>query len=542
VYALGAAVPVGDVSPGTTLLCVGPSMIGKSTVLYRALAAAALDGAGSIVVSTDDGADTVIERFDAAVDAVGGGDADGGDLGIVDCTDPDAGRDGGSGRTGGQSRDQGRDRVRVRGISSPADLTGLWMATTDLLETLGDAHGRVVIVIDSLTTLSVYADADRLAAFANAFAHGIARAGAVALVSVDDDAVPESSVRRIESFVDGRIEVRAGDDAAIEARATGVEGPSAWTTVASIERGRPGGSGGDPLRPPDEIDPSLAAIVDAVADTSTLAIRGYDGPGDVLDRLRSYFDRQSVDVRNVGADLEEPSGYALLHRGDELLAGVDVDALYAAIEVDADGGQHRRPDAATALLSAASGAVYGGHAAGTALLVSASRTIESLAWRRGTGNVHAGFQRLSRLVGDPKTRRVYRRLAERGVSLHLYGAPDASVPDWPGTRIYTEDGELRSLWFVVYDGGATVADAAALVAYRTGDRALAVDEHPLDATYRAFWTHRPGPVARTLAYLEATYVDGRPPVGDGPGPRVADIDVDVGADPGSGADRGVDPD
>jgi len=43
VYALGAAVPVGDVSPGTTLLCVGPSMVGKSTVLYRALAAAAAD-------------------------------------------------------------------------------------------------------------------------------------------------------------------------------------------------------------------------------------------------------------------------------------------------------------------------------------------------------------------------------------------------------------------------------------------------------------------------------------------------------------------
>jgi hypothetical protein len=100
--------------------------------------------------------------------------------------------------------------------------------------------------------------------------------------------------------------------------------------------------------------------------------------------------------------------------------------------------------------------VYGADNADRRRLLRASRTVERLAVDGGDGTVHAGFQAYSRLLGHAGTVRVYERLLDDGVTLHLYGDPDASLPA-DGVGRARQHGlpadEVGESWFVVFDGG-----------------------------------------------------------------------------------------
>lgn len=128
------------------------------------------------------------------------------------------------------------------------------------------------------------------------------------------------------------------------------------------------------------------------------------------------------------------------------------------------------------------------------LLIQMSRHVESIALGTGTGVLHAGFQRLSRVDDERGTRRVYERLSDSGVETHAYGVPDISPADLPAVSCHGIDNqEIRDSWFVVFEGDGR---EGALLAERTGSD-----------TWDGVWTFDPDIVAEVADYLEARYLD-----------------------------------
>ena len=116
------------------------------------------------------------------------------------------------------------------------------------------------------------------------------------------------------------------------------------------------------------------------------------------------------------------------------------------------------------------------------LLVAVSRAIERRALDAGRGTLRVGFQRLSRLVDEAGTRRVYERLAETDLAVHAYGVGDTALPDSLSVTAQTGTTELhRRGWFVVFQPpAASDAEPAALYAIEVGDNC-----------WDGFWTYTP---------------------------------------------------
>lgn len=122
------------------------------------------------------------------------------------------------------------------------------------------------------------------------------------------------------------------------------------------------------------------------------------------------------------------------------------------------------------------------------LFILLSRYIERLAYERGAGTIRSSFQRLSRLVDERGTRDVYRRLADTGLDVHVYGVPNWTPDTEFGVTIHGgHTADFTDTWFVVYtppgskadplSGGRDGSDSAvrepdgpfaALLAYQTG--------------------------------------------------------------------------
>lgn len=105
------------------------------------------------------------------------------------------------------------------------------------------------------------------------------------------------------------------------------------------------------------------------------------------------------------------------------------------------------------------------------LLVLISRFVEGRAVSANEGQLRASFQHLSRIEDEVGTRRVYERLADSGVDVHVYG-----VPDWIPSReldLVTHAGRgsnFQNTWFVLFEPGADGADPFGLLAYEVEPR------------------------------------------------------------------------
>ena len=443
--------------PWSAALVVGPPLAGKGAFLTRLLAAGLEECEGALLFTTDESAADRFDRY-SALDAEG--------VRIVDAT-------------GTPSADP-----RVRTVGSPADLTGLGMAFDAAMQTLrSEGYDRVRVGVDALTTLDAYTDSHRVSRFVNVLADRIATVDAVGLFVVHGDTVDVD----VASRVDARVEFRERNGG-VEFRVDDVVGVTEWRQYAPDEDSH----GLTTTR--SNVDPvpvdSLSALADQVND-ERLTLTVVNGDPDTVDRLEPLFDRLQVDVRAATLDVDEPAGVALLHRGDDLLASEPVAPLLADAEgVDRSPG--RLPEMSP-VLEAASRSLYHLDTDHRQELVDRSRLVERLADRTGAGTIHAGFQALSRLVGDAETLGLYRRLATNGVDVHLYGTPDAAVPE-----AFTVHGapaaELERTWFVVFDGDDDARRMGALVARDDGS-----------GRYEGFWTYQPSLVVGLAAYLEGVY-------------------------------------
>ena len=499
-YTVGSLLPVDGIPPGSTLLVVGPPMTGKRPLTMRLLAAG-FDEEGAAVVSTDSSAAdlrTAVARYaDSPADRL--------PLGVVDCV-------------GDSHGTEALGPLDSR-VSSPADLTGIGMELTRLLERLYKDHTpRFRVGLLSLTTMSMYATPEQVVRFLHVVTNRIREADAVGFVVAHADTMEEEHLQRLRSFVDGVVEVRETDDE-MQLRVLGLpEGNTDWTGVqtdtlpaVNDEMAEPiveSDAGGSPE--PEQVDAeddatsatpvdgSLREIFDSVrSDAPTLTVTNYGGPPEELAVVERYFDRHGITVREASMDVAEPSSVALLHRGDDLLASETVQSLRGAIDIDAGSTDKFEERHRSDLLTNLDESVYGASAADKGLLIDVSHSIELLANRTGIGRLHAGFQQLSNLVDDPRAARIYERLVASGVDVHVYGLPDTETTV-PGVTVHEEDTEeMADSWFVVYDGGGDPDRGAALLAH----------ELDTDNTYDGFWTYERDIVDRIDDYLTATYLD-----------------------------------
>ena len=481
-YDVGEHLPIGGLEPGSTLLVVGPPMTGKRLLSMRLLAEGFDRGEAAALVSTDSSAPDIR----ASVADVYGESVDSLPFGVVDCV----------GEMG--SRDElGRLDRRV---GSPADLTGIGMELTDLMETLYDEHSAEIRVgLLTLTTMSMYASPEQVVRFLHVMSARITEAEGLGVVVAHSDTMEQEHLQQLRSFVDGVVEVRETADGSSELRVVGLESKStAWVPLDTSQRPSPTGTGGRPTDslPAVDVPDSLAAVLEAVkGDTPTLTITNFDGAAATLSEIERYFDRHNVTVRQASLDVPEPRSVALLHHGDDLLGAETVTVLRNAIELESADeetfGSRRTPS----LLDQLDQSVFGASAADKSLLIDVSHTIEMLAERNGGGRLHAGFQQFSRLADDDRSARIYRRLSEAGTSVTVYGIPDAEL-DLEGVRArgYDTD-EIAESWFVVYDGDGDPAEQAALLAIERDD----------SSEYDGFWTYESDIVRQLDAYLRQTY-------------------------------------
>jgi hypothetical protein len=217
------------------------------------------------------------------------------------------------------------------------------------------------------------------------------------------------------------------------------------------------------------------------------------GPTERIDEeLRAYFETLNVRITVGRTTSGKPEGVAVLSNATEVLALVDVASLRELLE-DAPTGAGQfgitdgKYEGILRHLKETSFTSYD-----TEQLLYASREIEDRARRVGRGTIHAGFQQCSVMA---EQRSVYTDLARRGVSVHAYGVPDATPPDFGSGHIHAvSTDEIAETWFVVFDGGGDDMQKTALLAH----------EHDENAFYGT-WTYDPGIVDRVLAHLNRTY-------------------------------------
>jgi len=224
---------------------------------------------------------------------------------------------------------------------------------------------------------------------------------------------------------------------------------------------------------------SFASFVDDVdANPATLLLLNRTEPVPLLSLLERAFERQPVHVveREVPGPVED-----LVVLVDETgvvasspLQGVAESFLLINADRFRTGANDLEAGAVPAVLRELTDIAfelrgYPESSKEKLLLILMSRYVEAAALRTGEGELHVGFQRLSRLDDEYGTRTVYERLGESAIETHVYGVGSETTTVPAGVVAHEGDDEnYRRSWFVVFeppDGDAAVA----LVAWAIGE-------------------------------------------------------------------------
>ncbi len=193
-YDLVDTVPTEQIEPGTNVLIAGPSMAGKRTLAFDILRAGASRGEGSIVITTKDSAENVVEEFDPEAT-----------LGVVDCVSKQRG-------------DELIDDPRVKYASSPVDMTGIGIKLSETLEEFhngrGVTHNRVLL--HSVSTLLMYSDLQTVFRFLHVFTGRIQSADALGLYVIDSTAHDEQTMNTLKQLFDGVVRLEQGDEPTVQ--------------------------------------------------------------------------------------------------------------------------------------------------------------------------------------------------------------------------------------------------------------------------------------------------------------------------------------
>ncbi|MGB9931950.1 RAD55 family ATPase [Haloarcula amylolytica] len=205
-----------EVRPGSSILISGPAMSGKERLAYDVLADGLRKGNGAVVVTTGDGAGSVVEEFRSLVP-----DLDDSQLGVIDC------------RGEGGTDEAAIGNAHAHHVSSPGDLTGIGIGITKALEGLhnaGNEQGRLALV--SLSTMLTYTDKKTVFKFCHVLSSRLDSAGYIGVFTIDSGAHDDQTLQVIKQAFDGMIDVRDAEGGGREARVLGLAGePTDWQDI-----------------------------------------------------------------------------------------------------------------------------------------------------------------------------------------------------------------------------------------------------------------------------------------------------------------------
>lgn len=238
---------------------------------------------------------------------------------------------------------------------------------------------------------------------------------------------------------------------------------------------------------------ALADVIAAVENQrKTLTVFNPDDDDDIVSELSEYFETQNVTVRAEHTESGRPDGFATLTYDEEFLAATPLDKLRDLVESTPTGPDGVGIDDSEfeELLQYLKETTFTSYS--KAQMTRASKEIEDRAWRFEHGQLHAGFQFGSIMESQRDT---YEHLADRALDVHMYAAPNGTEPRFDDVEVHIEDiEELRSSWFVVFDGAGEDLHKCALLA-----------EERSPNQFFGFWTYDPGIVDEILTHLRTRY-------------------------------------
>ena len=182
---------VESIEPGSNVLVLGPPLIGKQELGLEFLEAGARDGQASLVVTTKDDADRLLEEFDTRLPAQ---NTDG--IGIIDTV------------TAQQGTVREGDDERVRYASSPGDLTEIGISLTQFLEQFDESGwSGTRVMLHSISTLLMYAELRTVFRFLHVFTGRVRGADAIGLYTMDTGAHDPDAINTIKPLFDDAIKI-----------------------------------------------------------------------------------------------------------------------------------------------------------------------------------------------------------------------------------------------------------------------------------------------------------------------------------------------
>jgi hypothetical protein len=224
----------------------------------------------------------------------------------------------------------------------------------------------------------------------------------------------------------------------------------------------------------------------------TLAVLDGDRPEPIRTLFRQAFGSLDVEIERVDGGTDAEDSVVLVEDGDVVASSPMEKLRNAVLMVNSDlyttGTSGVDKYEAPEVLTELDEGVYTlrGFPASTKeklLLIVMSRYIERRALEVGAGRLDVAFQQLSRIRDEYGTNRIYERLVESDVDVHVYGVPDVT-PDFEGLTVHAGCADpYRSSWFVVFTPPGDGVEPAALVAVETASN-----------TWRSRWTYDPADV------------------------------------------------
>ncbi|SIR11362.1 RecA-superfamily ATPase, KaiC/GvpD/RAD55 family [Natronorubrum daqingense] len=230
-HGLADSLPEKGFQPGTNVLVAGPPMTGKRTLAFDILANGVDRGGGSIVVSTEDDATTVLEAIDESVDDLQTAPkSSGADAAVAEAATTATGSSGGRESTAGSraggpvgvvdcvTKQRGvgtvEDDPRVKYASSPVDMTGIGISLSAFLEEFYEGRGVTEnrVLLHSVSTLLLYSNLQTVFRFLHVFTGRVQSADATGIYVIDSTAHDGQTMNTLKQLFDAVIELEDGED------------------------------------------------------------------------------------------------------------------------------------------------------------------------------------------------------------------------------------------------------------------------------------------------------------------------------------------
>jgi hypothetical protein len=238
----------------------------------------------------------------------------------------------------------------------------------------------------------------------------------------------------------------------------------------------------------------------------------YSGTEEQLQELSQWLSGYGIDVRTAATTGASLDNVAVLHTEGTVLGACDGAEFLSRLSFESAimGGEEPPVPEIVASLSPD---VTVQPAQSVAEMVRISREFERRALREGAGELHAGFQHLSRIANSARTMKMYHRLTNEGVDVRVYGYPDTTLDGVPFTVVEDDHRELDQHWFLLYDGNDNPQRKAALVSEERPEETRTAPPEPAEergkpaGVYDSFSTTDPETVDELFTLARDNYTD-----------------------------------